>query len=143
MNENEEKKLEPLDWSKGTEYKVEFHAPSVPATLPAHSGSVLRVVPEGPVDPADPADVKKAVELLTDEDLDKKINQLLANPEIDAMLENVAEDAANDIGEAVEEIIAANVAAGETTLPAGPTRAEFDAFTARVEKAFKHAGFKF
>jgi len=92
----------------------------------------------------DPLVHQAAGELLSDEALDAKIDELLSSPEIDAMLENVAKDAADDIGEAVEELLASaplvkQVAEAQNVYI---TKAEFDAFVARVEKVFKHAGFK-
>jgi hypothetical protein len=89
---------------------------------------------------------------LSDEALDAEIDKLLASPEIDAMLENVANDAADDIGEAVQEVIDAASAdkAAEYQYPLqNPNgviaigRTEFEEFKDRVIKAFKHAGFKF
>lgn len=137
------------EWAKGwvkTEFVspapivgVEYRVTSVPATLPENSGSVLRVV----------SAVHDEVTLgaqneQTDEQLDAAIDQLLAHPEIDAMLENVAKDAADDIGEAIEEFVNVENSNGQAEVPEAPlTRAEFEEFKARVEKAFKHAGFKF
>lgn len=136
MSESEDKKTieEVIEEAKNSP-EAEYHVTSVPATLPENSGSVLRVVPPVPA------------EDLTDDALDAQIDKLLASPEIDAMLENVAKDAADDIGEAVEEVLSA---AKEYQYPVqNPTgtisvgRSEFEEFKARVEKAFKHAGFKF
>jgi len=90
----------------------------------------------------------------TDAQLDARINNLLESPEIDAMLENVAadaaEDAQNDLAKG-DRIDALNMS---LTIPGwtahtitGPrnyvTTREFDEFKARVAAAFKHAGFKF
>lgn len=99
--------------------EAEYHVTSVPATLPENSGSVLRVVPEVTGD--------------IDSQLDAAIDKILADPELEALLGEVAEGAA-------EDAITAAVAEAEL---APVSRAEFDAFKARVEKAFKHAGFKF
>jgi len=87
------------------------------------------------------SDISFEVEL-SDEALDAEIDKLLTHPTIDAMLENVAQDASDDIVEAVEGVLSA----GDTQTPAPPvevTRAEFEELKARVANAFKHAGFKF
>lgn len=89
---------------------------------------------------------------LTDEQLDSAIDSVLASPEVNAMLENAAADAADD----------AKLAQGKPFDPTGTfsgstqaiikapsigdrpvTYKDFKAFEERVAAAFKHAGFKF
>lgn len=77
------------------------------------------------------------------EGLDAKIDALLESPEIDAMLENVAADAADDAKAALA--LPSNLFAQNNggTDRLEELRKEFKAFEARVAAAFKHAGFKF
>jgi len=78
----------------------------------------------------------------TDAQLDARINTLLESPEIDAMLENVAADAADDASRQQAKVGVQNLQLSNMR-PSYTTYAEFKAFEARVAAAFKHAGFKF
>jgi len=115
--------------------QAEYHVTEVPATLPANSGSVLRVVPKEETG-AD-VDFIYAEELAT-ANLDAKIDELIATPEVQAMIDNavqgVVDNAVDDAATLVERFPDAEYK---------NLREEFYEFKERVEKAFKHAGFKF
>jgi hypothetical protein len=81
---------------------------------------------------------------IDNEQLDAAINDILKSPEIDAMLENVAADAAEDKAIAslgVDAISATNQFIVDSKLNGVYSRIE--ALEKRVAAAFKHAGFKF
>jgi len=135
---------------------VEYSTTSVPATLPAHSGSVLRVVEKTAEERLneilDPIVEKAAEELgaaaaaYTFEgfkklSVDDQIDKLLTDPTIVAMVENAVQGAVQDAldnQEADEPYTHANY-----LTPVAELRAEFEEFRDRVAAAFKHAGFKF
>ena len=89
---------------------------------------------------------------LSDEQLDSAIDAVLESPEVSAMLENAAADAKSD---AVLEAMTKDILSHpKLQLPTYLTndggadylqnlRNDFEEFKKRVEKAFKHAGFKF
>ena len=79
----------------------------------------------------------------TDIELNATIETLLESPEIDAMLENVAADAADDAKAALALPSNLFVQNNGGTDQLEEFRKEFKAFEARVVAAFKHAGFKF
>lgn len=87
---------------------------------------------------------------LTDEQLDSAINNVLESPEVNAMLDNVAADAAEDFkssqgkfdaGATITPSLFQGIRGG--LRPDYLTWREFKAFEDRVAAAFKHAGFKF
>lgn len=77
---------------------------------------------------------------ITDEQLDNAIDIVLQSPEVSAMIENAASDAADDATKGAWDFDA--IKRGQVTEKA-VSQSEFNTFKARVEAAFKHAGFKF
>jgi hypothetical protein len=89
---------------------------------------------------------------IDNEQLDAAIEDILKSPEIDAMLENVAADAAEDAQnelakgqpfDPTAEIHPTFQAINGSLRPDYLTWREFKTFEERVAKAFKHTGFKF
>lgn len=92
-----------------------------------------------------PNPAAKQLEETGDAQLDEALNEMLTSPEVAAMLENVAADAADDELNASVKL-PSNLFPTDlpsTSLDLQDLRKEFKAFEARVAAAFKHAGFKF
>ena len=76
--------------------------------------------------------------------VDAKIDELIATPEIQAMLGNAVQGVVdNAIDDAAAELGLASSELSNSPYSVGKLRDDFEEFKARVEKAFKHAGFKF
>lgn len=98
-------------------------------------------------DPEFVANANSATEYeFTSTELNAKIDELLKSPEIDAMLENVAADAADD-AKYSQGIVNSQLptyltkSGGSDYLQV--LRNDFEEFKKKVTAAFKHAGFKF
>jgi hypothetical protein len=140
---------EPNDWAKHWKPKdFPYPSPFAEAVVPSDEqlDTAITQSLESPEVGAALANV--AAEAEDDAQLDAALNEMLTTPEVNAMLENVAADAVEDVGQQQNRVGVQNL-----RLPMPPEVADallfqtlvqrLDAFEARVEKAFKHAGFKF
>lgn len=94
-------------------------------------------------------DQEKINQELTDEQLDSAIATVLESPEVSAMLENAAADAASDVRDILSPSFSNVSITGSLSSEVADAAIMYDlskrldALEARIEKAFKHAGFKF